>query len=119
MTARLPPLALRDACDLAAFRERHADESVLVCSCGESARLLQHPEACITTGVNDIGHLFDPSYLVVVNLRNQLATTAFAEQDNRGRTTGDRPGQTTIFTATRSVRIHRFERRICNWRSNR
>jgi hypothetical protein len=51
----------------AEFRGRHEGTSFLVCGCGESLNGLTARPDCITIGVNDIGRLLDPEYLVVVN----------------------------------------------------
>lgn len=61
----------------AAWCGAHRGESVVVCGCGTSARLLQAPGDFVTIGVNDIGRLFDPRYLVVVNPRNQFRGDRF------------------------------------------
>ena len=58
-------------------RDLHAGEPVIVCGCGESASLLTRPEDFVTIGVNDIGRLFDPTYLVVVNPRSQFRGDRF------------------------------------------
>ena len=55
--------ALTDS-TLADFRDRHRSGTVLVCGCGESLNLLDHPERFVTIGVNDVGRKFDPTYLV-------------------------------------------------------
>jgi hypothetical protein len=57
---------------LSAFRNRHRGETVIVCGCGESLRTLADPSACLTIGTNDVGRLFTPDYLVVVNPREQF-----------------------------------------------
>lgn len=44
----------------------HQDSKIIVCGCGTSA-LLAKDLNCITIGVNDIGRLFTPDYLVVIN----------------------------------------------------
>jgi hypothetical protein len=63
---------------LRAYRQRHAGEDILVCGCGESAAALSRPPGMLTIGVNDIGRLFDPSYLVVVNPPRQFRGDRFA-----------------------------------------
>lgn len=63
---------------LAAFRGRHAGQSVVVCGCGESVRLLGPPGRFVTIGVNDIGRLFHPDYLVVLNTPAEFAAGRFA-----------------------------------------
>ena len=62
---------------LSAFRDVHAGADVVVCGCGSSLLGLARPERLITIGVNDVGRLFDPTYLVVVNPRNQFKTDRF------------------------------------------
>lgn len=58
---------------LSTFKDIHRRASVVVCGCGESLNALVSPERFITVGVNDVGRLFTPRYLVVVNPRNQFA----------------------------------------------
>ncbi len=62
---------------LAAFKGRHAGETVIVCGCGPSLLQLKQPERFVTIGVNDVGRLFDPSYLVVVNPPRQFTAERF------------------------------------------
>lgn len=63
---------------LQAFKDRHAGETVLVCGCGASLREVAPQAAHVTTiGVNDVGRLFDPSYLVVVNPPRQFTHDRF------------------------------------------
>src|SRR5689334_11946287 len=54
------------------FRDRHCGDTVIVCGCGTSLTLLKQPERFVTIGVNDVGRLFTPDYLVVVNGRRQF-----------------------------------------------
>jgi hypothetical protein len=54
------------------FRDRHRGETVIVCGCGTSLALLEQPEGFVTIGVDDVGRLFTPDYLVVVNERRQF-----------------------------------------------
>jgi len=63
-----PPLPER----FAQYRDRHRGASILVCGCGASLALLEHPERHLTIGVNDVGRRFAPDYLVVVNERRQF-----------------------------------------------
>lgn len=63
--------------DLREFREIHAGQTILVCGCGESLKELRSPERFITIGVNDVGRLFTPTYLVVVNPRQQFKGDRF------------------------------------------
>ena len=74
MTAVLAPISLASLND---FRDRHAGESIIVCGCGSSltddvARL-----GLTTIGVNDVGRLFDPTYLVVLNPARQFRGDRF------------------------------------------
>ena len=57
---------------LSEYRGRHAGKTILVFGCGASAAKVVVPEGCITIGVNDLGRLFDPDYLVVLNTRQQF-----------------------------------------------
>ncbi len=59
------------------FRDFHVGESILVCGCGRSLSLLGDPERFITIGVNDVGRMFQPDYLVVLNPPNQFAGDRF------------------------------------------
>ena len=62
---------------LDAFVDRHRAETLIVCGCGPSLHELANPQRYITIGVNDIGRLFDPTYLVVVNPPNQFKADRF------------------------------------------
>jgi hypothetical protein len=62
---------------LAGFRDFHAGETLVVCGCGASLNELSNPERYLTIGVNDVGRLFDPTYLVVVNSRSQFKPERF------------------------------------------
>lgn len=62
---------------LHAFRDAHRGETIVVCGCGPSLKELPDPERQITLGVNDVGRLFDPTYLVVVNPRSQFKADRF------------------------------------------
>ncbi len=62
---------------LASFKDSHRGETIVVCGCGESLRDLTQPERFITIGVNDVGRLFHPNNLVVVNPRQQFSGTRF------------------------------------------
>ncbi len=59
------------------WRGRHAGETIVVCGCGRSLRDLPEPGLWLTIGVNDVGRLFDPTYLVVVNPRSQFRGDRF------------------------------------------
>jgi SAM-dependent methyltransferase len=62
---------------LAAWRDLHAGETIVVCGCGTSLNGFAERERFVTIGVNDVGRLFDPTYLVVVNPRNQFKVDRF------------------------------------------
>ena len=62
---------------LADWRGRHAGATMIVCGCGRSLNDLPEPERWLTIGVNDVGRLFDPTYLVVVNPKSQFAADRF------------------------------------------
>ncbi|MBN3753666.1 class I SAM-dependent methyltransferase [Paraburkholderia sp. Tr-20389] len=55
------------ALSLSDFRNCHRDETIIVCGCGTSLHELIEPRRTITIGVNDVGRLFTPDYLVVLN----------------------------------------------------
>lgn len=79
MTDRLPPPA-PDATlprALSGWRDRHRGASVIVAGCGRSAAALADRPACPIIGVNDIGRLIDPDYLVVLNPRDQFRGDRF------------------------------------------
>ena len=73
-----------NAAPLASFKGRHEGQTALVCGCGPSLNELMQPERFTTIGVNDVGRLFDPTYLVVVNPRSQFKDDRFryVEQSN-------------------------------------
>lgn len=54
------------------FRGCHRGETVIVCGCGVSLGQLRRPGPFVTIGVNDVGRLFTPDYLVVVNEPRQF-----------------------------------------------
>ena len=60
------------------YRQRHRGKPVVVCGCGSSVLELDNPERFITIGVNDIGRLFDPTYLVVLNKQREFSGQRFA-----------------------------------------
>ena len=62
---------------LTVWRDRHGRETIIVCGCGPSLNELPNPERFLTIGVNDIGRLFTPTYLVVVNPRSQFKGDRF------------------------------------------
>ncbi|MGH8477125.1 MAG: hypothetical protein ACRER2_15365 [Methylococcales bacterium] len=63
--------------DLPGFRNLHAGETLVVCGCGASLKDFRPPGNLITIGVNDVGRLFDPTYLVVLNNRQQFSGDRF------------------------------------------
>src|ERR1041384_8259880 len=62
---------------LASFKNAHQGQAIVVCGCGESLNELANPEQFLTVGVNDVGRLFHPNYLVVLNPRNQFSGDRF------------------------------------------
>src|SRR5258707_3928267 len=52
---------------LASFKDIHRAEAIVVCGCGSSLNNFKQPERFITIGVNDVGRLFQPKYLLVVD----------------------------------------------------
>jgi hypothetical protein len=69
------PTGLPDT--LEAFRNYHAGATIIVCGCGQSLNELADPGQYITIGVNDVGRLFQPTYLVVLNGRSQFSGDRF------------------------------------------
>jgi hypothetical protein len=63
--------------ELRGFRDYHRGETILVCGCGASLSEIIAPERLITIGVNDVGRLFDPDYLVVLNPPPQFTPDRF------------------------------------------
>ena len=53
-----------------------------MCGLGESVRSLRSPDAFTTIGVNDIGRLFHPTYLLNVNNRTQYKGDRFSYIEN-------------------------------------
>jgi hypothetical protein len=64
------------------FVGREAGNCVVVCGCGRSLHELADPGRFTTIGVNDVGRLFDPTYLVVVNPRSQFQGDRFRHVEN-------------------------------------
>ena len=58
--------------ELSEFRDYHSGETILVCGCGSSLSRVVAPERFVTIGVNDVGRLFQPDYLVVLNPLQQF-----------------------------------------------
>jgi spore maturation protein CgeB len=61
----------------AGYRNLHDAETMLICGCGASLPTMVAPERLTTIGVNDVGRIFDPDYLVVINPRNQFTGDRF------------------------------------------
>jgi hypothetical protein len=59
------------------YRNLHAGETFLVCGCGVSLSQVTAPHRFISIGVNDVGRLFQPDYLVVLNSKHQFAGDRF------------------------------------------
>src|SRR5262249_50042648 len=76
-TMSAPEFATR----FADYRGRHRGETVIVCGCGASLKQLQHPERFLTIGVNDVGRLFTPDYLIVVNDRRQFTPDRYVHRE--------------------------------------
>ncbi len=60
------------------FRDFHKDATFIVCGCGSSLLGFVEYNQFITIGVNDVGRLFDPTYLVVLNDRTEFYGDRFA-----------------------------------------
>jgi GT2 family glycosyltransferase len=52
---------------LASFQGVHSGGKIVVCGCGVSLKDLERPQRFVTIGVNDVGRLFQPNYLLVVD----------------------------------------------------
>ncbi len=63
--------------DLAGFHDLHRGQILVVCGCGGSLNSLEDPGRFVTVGVNDVGRLFDPTYLVILNPRSQFKDDRF------------------------------------------
>jgi glycosyltransferase involved in cell wall biosynthesis len=62
---------------LKSFGGVHEGDAILVCGCGQSLNELAAPEGLVIIGVNDVGRLLQPDYLVVVNPRRQFTGDRF------------------------------------------
>src|SRR4051794_16880716 len=71
------PALVQKPKSLVDFMSAHSKATVIVCGCGPSLRELRDPRRFVTIGVNDVGRLFDPTYLVVVNPRRQFTAERF------------------------------------------
>jgi hypothetical protein len=72
------PRTLRD------YRDVHRGGTIVVCGCGVSLSQLTRPEQFVTIGVNDVGRLFQPNYLVVLNPRGQFSRDRFQYVEQSG-----------------------------------
>ncbi len=72
------PRTLRD------YRDAHRGGSIVVCGCGVSLSQLTRPQDFVTIGVNDVGRLFQPNYLVVLNPRAQFSRDRFQYVEQSG-----------------------------------
>ncbi len=68
--------------EMSAYRDFHRGETIVVCGCGSSLGGVVAPERFTTIGVNDVGRLFNPDYLVVVNPRSQFSGDRFQFVEN-------------------------------------
>ena len=64
------------------FKNYHLNERLIVCGLGESLRSLRLPSEFTTIGVNDIGRLFHPVYLLNVNHRSQYKGDRYSFIEN-------------------------------------
>jgi GT2 family glycosyltransferase len=62
---------------LASFKDIHRDGTIVVCGCGSSLNSFERPERFVTIGVNDVGRLFQPNYLVVVDPKERFKGDRF------------------------------------------
>lgn len=67
---------------LAGFHNYHIDETIIVCGCGSSLNHLPDPHRHVTIGVNDVGRLFDPTYLMVLNNKADFKGDRFSYIEN-------------------------------------
>ncbi|GJH13033.1 hypothetical protein CBA19CS11_29365 [Caballeronia novacaledonica] len=72
-----PPITFKAREGLGLFNDLHAGQTIIVCGCGASLADFTPAPDQITIGVNDVGRLFDPTYLVVVNPPRQFAADRF------------------------------------------
>ena len=83
----------------ASFRGIHRGATIVVCGCGELLNRLTRPERFVTIGVNDVGRLFQPDYLVVVDPRTQFHGDRFRYVETSG--------ADYIFTQRTDLDLHR------------
>jgi hypothetical protein len=70
--------------DFGRFKGIYRNAAIIVCGCGNSLHALQPPPGVPTIGVNDVGRLFTPDYLVVVNPRRQFPAERFRHIEQSG-----------------------------------
>lgn len=83
-TAQHPSMAMAGPSPIASAadaRDRHAGQDLIVCGCGTSLTAEVVEQAArhgwVTIGVNDVGRLFTPDYLVVLNPPRQFRGDRF------------------------------------------
>jgi hypothetical protein len=57
---------------LPSFKDIHRHDKIVVCGCGSSLNTFVSPSRFITIGVNDVGRLFQPRYLMLCNYPHQF-----------------------------------------------
>lgn len=62
---------------LASFQNIHTSDRIVVCGCGSSLNDFKRPERFVTIGVNDVGRLFQPTYLLVVDPKERFKGDRF------------------------------------------
>jgi len=62
---------------LSSFQNIHAADRIVVCGCGSSLNDFHQPERFVTIGVNDVGRLFQPKYLLVVDPKDRFKNDRF------------------------------------------
>lgn len=68
--------------DLASFRDIHRHDKIVVCGCGSSLKIFESPERFVTVGVNDVGRLFQPKYLMLCNYAHQFKGDRWQYMEN-------------------------------------
>ena len=79
------------------WKDCHLGETVIVAGCGASLSALCAKPPCPVIGVNDMGRLFDPDYLVILNPQSQFPAERFAAIE------ASRPK--TVFTTVRDLTL--------------
>jgi hypothetical protein len=73
----IPPPPPATSRQLNEYRNLHLGETFIVCGCGPSLAQFTAPQRFLTIGVNDVGRLFQPDYLVVLNPKHQFTGDRF------------------------------------------